>query len=543
MVIRRVLAFLLVFLCWAQMATPAELGALHVLDIQSKPNHAVEMILSVLDKTGRPIKNLTPENFSLSVEGLPIKDFSLEPISSAKSPLSVVLAIDVSGSMKGEPMAEARKAAAIFLDELEKDDHVALITFGQGVYHLSDFAAKKHEVREQLQHLEAKEQWTWLYQATLEAMEKAVQAPTTRAAVILLTDGKDEGSPVSEEAVLDRIKGAQVPIYAMGFGSKAQVDYLQKVASASQGAFLSTPQAADLTNLYQTVLDYLKNQYILRFTYENPVGVYTSQLKLSVAGQELSTQRRFLYVAAEPQPQPPPAPIIIPQVPPLPALEPSPRATAPTPLPEPVQLPQPPPEWWQEPLWQGLVAGVALLGLGLLIWFLVRRWKVTSKLPEPVRVLLKGKAHSVMATSPGSGSSTSTRVLFSPGEVGLRLNIPPVPIFFALLDSSKNLHYQEIILTRYDDENPALYDNARIYLLFSDNTVSRPNPQRAGHARIFLDAETQMYHLEDLGSFSGTKLNDKPISEAAPLEDQDAITLGGVSLAFYDRRPLTGTRY
>ena len=49
---------------------------------------------------------------------------------------------------------------------------------------------------------------------------------------MLLTDGKDEGSPRSEEDVLGRIKGTQIPIYTLGFGPQAQVDYHKKVSAA-----------------------------------------------------------------------------------------------------------------------------------------------------------------------------------------------------------------------------------------------------------------------------------------------------------------------
>ena len=81
-------------------------------------------------------------------------------------------------------------------------------------------------------------------------MEKSSQAPTSRVAIVLLTDGKDEGSPIREEDVVARIKDTHIPIYTLGFGPKTQVDYLKKVATLSGGYFLSTPKAGELSNLY-----------------------------------------------------------------------------------------------------------------------------------------------------------------------------------------------------------------------------------------------------------------------------------------------------
>jgi len=79
-----------------------------MLDVYSAPSGNVEMIISVLNGQGTPINGLTKANFKLDVEGKKIKEFSLEPISSAKNPLSIILGMDVSGSMKGNPIKEAK---------------------------------------------------------------------------------------------------------------------------------------------------------------------------------------------------------------------------------------------------------------------------------------------------------------------------------------------------------------------------------------------------------------------------------------------------
>ncbi|RJR36518.1 MAG: VWA domain-containing protein [Deltaproteobacteria bacterium] len=515
-------------------AAAQEPGTLHLLDTTSKSDNQVDMVVSVLDKEGTPLKGLTAANFTLWVEGREVKGFSLEPVSSAKSPLSVILALDVSGSMKGAPFAAAKKAVGVFLDQLEKDDQVALLTFGSSVQLATNFT-KKHVVRDALENLEANEKWTWLYQATYEALERAARGPTSRAAVVLLTDGKDEGSPRTEAEVMSRLKGAQIPIYALGFGPQAQVDYLKNIAGASGGAFLFAPSSEELSNLYTIVYDHLKNQYLLSFPFDNPGGLYTGILKLNYQGKELDAQRRFLHVRAQPAAMPP---IAVPVTPPAPATAPGTGSGAGT------------GETWftmQYLLIGLLILGVVSLGTVGTI-FLRRRVRPGGPVPasrqaDPVREMVQGKLHPVNTPSGFSGDPRTTRIISSPGQVGLRIDVPPVPIYFGLLDEANNRNLTDIIITRYDPDIQERYASESHYLILEDKTISRPNEERAGHARVFFDAETQRYKIEDLGSFSGTKLNDVALTGSTSLENGDVITLGVVILNYYDKRVFTETKY
>jgi VWFA-related protein len=504
--------------------------SVNILDMHPTGLQKVDMVVSVLNNRGEPVKGLGVGNFKVMVEGKEIPNFSLKPIDSAKSPLSVILAMDVSGSMKGAPIAEAQKAASIFLDQLDKEDSAALLTFGSSVNLLADFTPKKHEVREKIQGLKADEQLTWLYQGTYASLDKAAKAPTSRAAVVLLTDGKDEGSPRSEEDVLGRIKGTLIPIYALGFGPQSQVDYLKKVAATSGGSFFYTPTPEELSQMYGMVLEQIKNQYLIEFPLDKPAGTYTAILKLDYRGTEYSAQRRFLQVSAEP-PQP---------APPLPPVQSEPKVEKPPPL---------PPHWSEDVrLWGGLLVVLLVVG-GILVLVYVRRRSEAlpaasqTSGPEPVTVMVQGKMHPITPPAMPTGGNRATVILQSPGEVGLRIDMPPIPLHFPLIDKKNNREYQEIIITRYDDGSKPHFIGDRIYLLLADDTVSRPDEQRAGHARIFMDPQTLRYQIEDLGSTSGTKINDHPLTGKDYLGDRDIVAFGGVTINFYDKRPSTETRF
>jgi Mg-chelatase subunit ChlD len=492
--------------------------SLGILDLHATPGGNVEMVVSIVDATGIPVKGLGKENFRLNIEGKEVKEFSLEPYSSAQSPLSVILGIDVSGSMEGIPIKEAKRGASIFLDQLDKEDFTSLMIFGNSVRFPTDFTRKKHEVREKIESLKADEKFTWLYQATYEGMEKASKAPTSRVAIVLLTDGRDEGSPIGEDDVVARIKKIHRPIYTLGFGPKAQVDYLSKAAAISGGYFLSTPKAEELSNLYSMVLDQLKNQYLLRFNCSKPAGEYTSLLTLRYRDKEIMARRGFLHVMTEPTP------------------------------------------WWKELcksyiVWLILALALILVGVAIVYRFgLLGRNKgePKGKEPEPeeepeVRLMIKKKFQPV-GPSLTQLKTTATVAMPAPskGEVGLEIDLQqPLPLSFPLIDKKNRREFNEIIITRYDKDRDHLLSAEKVYLFLSDRSVTRPNEERKGHTRIFVDTKTGTYQIEDLGSTSGTKVNGGTLNRGASLAlvSGDTIMVGNIPMKYYDRRPLIETRF
>lgn len=485
---------------------------LNILDIRAATGNNIEMIISALDEQGNPIKGISKDKLKLAIDGKEIKEFSIEPVSSAKNPISVILAIDISGSMHGIPIAEAKKAASVFLDQLEKEDFIALMTFGSNVKSLSGFTGEKYKIREKIGGLIANEQLTWLYQATNDALDNALKSPTSRVAIILLTDGKDEGSPKKEEDVLKKLKGMHVPVYTLGFGPAAQIEYLKTVASISGGYYLFTPKAEELTNLYIMVLDQLKNQYLIKFAFSNPPGEYACVLSFNHTGGEISARRSFLFASNV-------------------------GTSGMGPLDS---------KWFKNSL------SFILVGLAVLIIvstrFLYKKIKPVDvqKQKADVDVMINKKIHPLSLNADRLDCSATVIQPTAPkGEVVLQIETKPLPLIFSLMDNVTKEDIKELIIARHNEKRNDLYSEDKVYLLLADNTVSRPDERRIGHARIFKDMEAGIYKIEDLGSAQGTKINDKTcgVNKPCSLESGDIITIGNMVIKYFDRRPVSGTTF
>jgi len=474
---------------------------------------------SVVDEAGRSVKNLGKKDFRLKVSNREITDFAVEPVSATDSPLSIVLGIDVSGSMKGKPFQETRKALSLFLDQLDRGDLVSLMSFGTGVKFLTGFTTERHKVREEMEKLRPTHMKTHLYDVVYEALGKARdKARTSRRAVVLVTDGKDEGSKHTGREVLERAQGASIPVFSIGFG-KIDKNFLQELANITGGRFLFTPKPDDIVVLYDTVLENLKNQYLLTFPFSEEPGRYTAWVGLNYGSERAEATKTFLF-------SPTGVPVIITKT-----------------TPQPVVVPPQVTPWYKESQWLVVAGGVALFAIVILV-ILIKILRSKKGEQERIEALIKGltKGEECELDFPES-IPTPVEFLRAWSAEGKgseeTLMASSIPDAFLKVDCLASgmipLTYKgtgfldELIVSRKPQE-PFNKKEGAIYLWVSKRAISRPEGERKGHARIFI-TEGENYAVEDLGSTPGTLHQGKEIKDKGPflLHDGDVIEVGGRS--------------
>lgn len=259
-----------------------------VLRAEAKPPRGVEVLLSVLDQSGRPMRQFRPDSFVLNLGDQKAQSLEVRLVGESGRPISVVLAIDVSGSMKGEPIQAAKEAARFFVNQLGRDDFCALMSFGAGVNSLVDFTRDRKRISDGLDSLQAEENRTALNQAIYNAVDLAAAASTDQVAVVVLTDGKDTGKGVTSDDVMRKVERLGQPVYTLGFGPDADMSFLNRVASIKGGASFHTPDPQELRGLYELVLEKLKDRYLITASFpELSGGVYDLAISLKHRGEAI----------------------------------------------------------------------------------------------------------------------------------------------------------------------------------------------------------------------------------------------------------------
>lgn len=294
-------AFATVFTSIGRAQAPLSPPSIRIIQISNAADGTSQAVVLPTDGEAKALRGLVAANFQVTVNGREVKPLSVAPAEIGQPPLSVVLAIDVSGSMQGAGIQGAIKGASAFVDHLAKRDFCALEVFGTGVRQIADFTDDHDLIKKALAKLSATDRRTYLREAIFESLDRADKAPTSRSAVVLLTDGKDEGSPLGTQEVFAKITSHEVPIYALAYGMQADTETLKRFAAASHGQFYLAPGGSDISGAYQTIAEDLQNDYQLTW---KMLGGSTPSAQVTVSlqyqGMVVSTSQTIFTEVANP---------------------------------------------------------------------------------------------------------------------------------------------------------------------------------------------------------------------------------------------------
>jgi len=198
----------------------------------------VSLPVTVRDKHGKIVRDLTKDDFTLQEDGRPqaIKYFSLE----ANLPLTLGLLVDTSRSQTGVLDAE-RNASRGFLDQMlvQAKDKAFLIHFDREVELLQDLTSSREKLRAALDLLKTPSDrersndpndsddsrsgsrshhgGTQLYDAVYLASNELMKKQQGRKALIILSDGVDRGSKTYLESAIEAAQRADTVVYSIYF--------------------------------------------------------------------------------------------------------------------------------------------------------------------------------------------------------------------------------------------------------------------------------------------------------------------------------------
>ncbi len=239
---------------------------------------------TVLDDSGNPIEGLTQNDFSVTEQSGNEASPTTEAITSftetgaaGSSAISFVLVFDVSGSMDGSRLSDAKDAANQFVSNANPNDRGALVIFSSGgserIVMASDWVATDsnnnnvYDITEAINGLDTRGS-TAVYDGTAKGIENLSQEPSPKA-VIVFTDGDtNDDESYSMNDVIVRANNEGVPLYTIGLGIDPQ--NLKDMASATGGAYYYAPTAQDMAVIYNDIGKNVRNQYTIGYTTHNP---------------------------------------------------------------------------------------------------------------------------------------------------------------------------------------------------------------------------------------------------------------------------------
>lgn len=239
---------------------------------------------------GRPQAGFDRSDFRVYEDGVEQTLLRFEPPST--EPFRVVILIDESESMKHR-LGTARAAALRFIRQgLRSQDRIAVVAFRHRARLLVDFTNDVERLRDGLKGLDAKGA-TSLYDALAFGLE-LLSGATGRRALLLFSDGRDEGSELDFDAARERARHAGVLIYPVGLAGPGRADVRRRLtllADETGGQSFFIHGVAALVPIYGSIAKDLGLRYLLAYQSTNTRsdGRYR-ELKIEVTGANIEVR-------------------------------------------------------------------------------------------------------------------------------------------------------------------------------------------------------------------------------------------------------------
>lgn len=167
---------------------------------------------------------------------------------------AIVLAVDNSHSMRGEPLRQATSAAGDFLASQERAAATGLVAFGHQALDLTRPNESTEDVSRTLATLASDPQGgTSLYDAVVLSVARLERMSNGMRILVLLTDGKDLGSRNSLSEAIAAARRANVVVYSIAAGSSADKVPLRALAAATGGKVFDAADVSSLGSTYSAL--------------------------------------------------------------------------------------------------------------------------------------------------------------------------------------------------------------------------------------------------------------------------------------------------
>lgn len=275
----------------ALVLVPSAVAAVRIggVDSSSFPNLRVTVIAPKGSRAPRVLENNRPVVGAAELN-----------LGQAKT---VVVALDRSESMRGQPLANAVAAARQFVRTAGPSDHVGVVEFGRSAITIQGATGSASDAGTALQSVTVdRRSGTALYDAVVTAAGQLRQDAESGRAIIVVTDGADVSSLHSLSDAVAAAHRAHASVYTIGIGGPAFTpDALRTLANDTGGSYRQAASTAALSAVYASLADELSRTWQVTYpTSARPGDRVTLTATVPGAGRGAATVRIAGKSAAPP---------------------------------------------------------------------------------------------------------------------------------------------------------------------------------------------------------------------------------------------------
>ncbi len=235
--------------------------------------------VNVIGASGSPIPNLSQELFKVYEQGNTDsqKIEKVESLETAQTGASIVIVVQASGAMMGI-QEDLKKAVAAFVNGLGEKDQVAVVDYAESAETVAPFSEEKGDVAGKA----AKITFTGKSFLLLDGLAQAISMYASAAApgkggapsalpaakaIIVISDGRDNGSATDVEKVISDANKRRIPIHAIGHSELDQdhLPDLETIARRTNATYKAAPGVEDINKALTQIKDYVSKMYVIQW--------------------------------------------------------------------------------------------------------------------------------------------------------------------------------------------------------------------------------------------------------------------------------------
>jgi tight adherence protein B len=255
---------------WGQASEPTVL----IRGVDERAFPTVNLTVSVGGSS-----SLSLQDVAITENGVAVRPSSLRPLQQTGRGIDIVLAIDTSNSVAGQPLATALAAARAFIDQLAPGISVGIVTFAATPQVIQPITTDHSQVRSSLDSLSTSA-GTALYDAV--SASAALFSGPGQHNVVVLTDGRDNKSRGNLQSTVAAAKANGVSVFSIGLGSAADEGVLRSLATRTGGTYSAATETS-LGDIYQRLSGELSHQYVIVYRSASSAGTQVS-IAVTVGG-------------------------------------------------------------------------------------------------------------------------------------------------------------------------------------------------------------------------------------------------------------------
>ncbi len=203
--------------------------------------------------------------------------------------ITVMLAVDTSGSMNGSAIYDTKKAVESFVRGAASNVSIGLVQFDGGASLLAAPQTMHRNLLLELEQLEASGSTS--IAAGLETSLETLKKVSGRRVIILLSDGADSNTE-RINAALDEINREGVTVYTIGVeGSDASC--LTHIATTCGGKYISAASTSMLAEIYSDLGSFMVNDYLIEYRAVEKLDEYDRYFEIEINDANASANGKY----------------------------------------------------------------------------------------------------------------------------------------------------------------------------------------------------------------------------------------------------------